>query len=254
MSAPAGIHSSDEWDEKEEPTAISRGGDRTYLYAGLGFGVVISLLVAGLMLKGENPQVEKAKQARREEAIRREAQEKIRKEFLAQKAEQEKLAAEALARISRNPDLDREMRLEALGRLLYEYATTRKAKDIAAAYDRIKRGGGTGAPGSIDPLEEKLARVRVLLAQGEPYKANLYLADEFTQEEQDRLGSRYDQLIQQCSDAVDKLAAEAEAKARALAQAKKFSEARRVLTEAQAKVDPQTREKLRELEQELIRE
>jgi hypothetical protein len=61
-------------------------------------------------------------------------------------------------------------------------------------------------------------------------------------------------LINECSRAIDKIFAEAEAKARALAAEKKLDEAKQILAEARRKVDPTSRKKLLEIEQELVDE
>jgi hypothetical protein len=105
-----------------------------------------------------------------------------------------------------------------------------------------------------DELEEKFNKAKMLLAEDKPYEANLFLVDEFTPEEETKLGPRHGQLIEKCSRRIDTIYAETEAKARALAAEKKLDEAKQILAAARRKVDPTTRTKLHDLERELADE
>ena len=68
---------------------------------------------------------------------------------------------------------------------------------------------------------------------------------------QGQLGDQYEQLINECSHAIDKIYIDAETKARASAKDGDIEEVKRLLSEARRKVDPQTVKKLLELQEEL---
>jgi hypothetical protein len=80
------------------------------------------------------------------------------------KAEETK-ASEALKRIRGNPDLDREERLDAYGRLLKAYAATRKVHEIAGEYDKLR---GQVEHATSDELDEKFNKAKLLLSEGKP--------------------------------------------------------------------------------------
>jgi len=238
----------EEAEAHEKVAAVRSTSDRTFLYAGLGFGVAISLLVAVMILRNAPREPKKVIEQQLVAEQVKKAQAGMVTAFQTELAEEQKKAREALARIRRNPELSAEERMDAYLRLLKRYAATPIAPQIAQEYDNLR---GIGIAGAVDELEQRLARARALLAQGKPYEANEYLNNEFTDSEKLKLGQRFDELINQCVRAIDKIASEAEQKARTLAASSKIEEAKQVLEEARQKVDPQTRQRLLELEAEL---
>jgi serine/threonine protein kinase len=234
--------------EEEEVRAPVRGGDHTYLYAGLGFGVVISLIVVALMYRGESKQAIQKRAEYKETTTKKADQQELREKFRRELAQMEEKATEAFTRIRGNADLDRETRLDSYGRFLKTYATAKKVHEIAAAYDSVR---GQAATAANTELEERFGKARMLLSEGKPYEANEFLADQFSMEEQEQLGSRYQQLIEECSRTIDAIYAETETKARQLAAEKKFDALKEIIAVARRKVDPATQRKLLDLQTEL---
>ena len=233
----------DEPEPEEDIRPVVAGGSRTFTLAGLGFGVVISAIVVILVFRGQSRQERQARAQKREVVATKTGQKDEVLKFQAELAEAEEKATEALARLRRSTE-DAETKANALGLQLKTYATTRRVKEIAEEYDRV-RGRVTG--GAAEALDDSLAQARRLLSEGKPYEANELLADLPADEQ----GPRVDQLIAECERAIDKIILDAEQSATALAKDGKLDEAKQVLAEARRRVGPVGRRKLLELEEEL---
>jgi hypothetical protein len=248
---PAG-RAHDELEEEEEAPRPAPRGPRNFTIMGLVAGVLVGILVIALEMRSDaatlrakaKASFEAKERAVAQEAARtrfREAQEKIDQDF-----------AQALAQVraqARTPAA----RATGCQELVARFPTARGLKEAADELEKASAAAKVSTDASAPATQAAdlgSTEVRALLNQGEPYKANERLVN-LPPEAKAKLGAQYQALIAECERAVETLARDAMAKARAAAAAGKRDEARQILEAAGGKVDPDTRKELNALIEEL---
>lgn len=241
-------------EEEEERAPIAAPPRRRQLTAmGIVAGVVIAILAVALELRTRGSPEEAQRRAAVEAAERAKVQDKAHRWFRDEYDVPARDFAKALADLRARTRMTVEARAQGFQDILVRYPTAGGIEEAARELDAARaavRTSGVEADRTQQEADAAEARVRALIGQGQPYKANVLLVD-LKEDVKSRLGPRYGKLVDECSVAIDALAREASARGRALAASGKREEARTVLEEAAAKVDEGTRKELTALIEEL---